>query len=343
MNWKTALFDVAWYTGIHRLTGRRYRADGSVLMLHRIRDDPGRTDFSPNSELEITPDFLRQLLQYFRSNEWDIISLDQLAECLRDERSGNPFVCFTFDDGYRDNLEIALPIFREFGAPMAIYLTTGLIDRTHLPWWYMVEDLLRNTDDLELDIDRHLETTKTATTRQKYTAFNRIRKHLLSAPGIAEPLLERLTKRYGYTPASFNPDLLLGWGDVRTLAQDELVTLGGHAVSHAPLSQLSEERVTAEMTLSGDSIQAECGVAPCHFCYPFGGAGECGAREYRLAEHAGYLTATTTYRSNITHSGRSSLHCIPRIPVKGSLQEIRYIEMNLSGFMPAVYNPMKQY
>ena len=45
------------------------------------------------------------------------------------------FVCFTFDDGYRDNLQYALPILKKYDAPFALYIPTSFPDRPGELWW----------------------------------------------------------------------------------------------------------------------------------------------------------------------------------------------------------------
>ena len=38
-------------------------------------------------------------------------------------------VAITFDDGYRDNLTVALPLLEKFGLPMTLFVTAGFVGR----------------------------------------------------------------------------------------------------------------------------------------------------------------------------------------------------------------------
>ena len=64
------------------------------------------------------------------------VSLEQVAAAL----DGGPRLpsrplLVTFDDGYRDNLTAALPVLRERGIPMTVFLATGLRGRrAPFPW-----------------------------------------------------------------------------------------------------------------------------------------------------------------------------------------------------------------
>ena len=49
--------------------------------------------------------------------------------------SGRPFAAFTFDDGFADSLTHALPVMERFGAPMTVYVATGMIEHSMDAWW----------------------------------------------------------------------------------------------------------------------------------------------------------------------------------------------------------------
>src|ERR1700759_469466 len=127
-----------WYSGIASQLARWTAGKGAILMLHRVQPGPAPA-FAPNARLSITPEYLASLLASLRDADIDILSLDDaLARIARPERTRR-FVCFTFDDGYRDNLEHALPVFQCFGARFTLYATTSFADRTLAPWWYALE------------------------------------------------------------------------------------------------------------------------------------------------------------------------------------------------------------
>ena len=126
-------------TGLHRVAARFTRGRGAILMFHRVRA-AGAVGFSPNSGLEITPDFLDSLLGRLRAQNFDIVDLDTAIARLGDARpDGRPFVALTFDDGYRDTADVALPILEKHAAPFAVYVTTGFADRSARMWWVEME------------------------------------------------------------------------------------------------------------------------------------------------------------------------------------------------------------
>ncbi len=78
-----------------------------------------------------------------RAKGWIVVSMDEAAERLAAGRTDRPFVALTFDDGYRDNLEWALPIMEREKAPFTIYAVPAFLERTGTIWWVVIEEAIR--------------------------------------------------------------------------------------------------------------------------------------------------------------------------------------------------------
>ncbi len=105
-----------YFTGAHYLLRPIFSGVGAIFMLHHVR--PRRDgEFQPNRHLEVAPEFLRAMLAHLRSRGIDIITMDEVHRRLIERNFSRRFACFTFDDGYRDNRDFALPVMREFDAP----------------------------------------------------------------------------------------------------------------------------------------------------------------------------------------------------------------------------------
>jgi len=136
-----------WYSGAARACERWTAGKGAILMLHRVQPEAAGV-FSPNARLSISPEYLRALLVGFRAADIDVISLDEALARVRDTKHTRRFVCFTFDDGYRDNLEHALPIFQRFHAPFTVYATTSFLNRALAPWWIALEQVIASEQEV---------------------------------------------------------------------------------------------------------------------------------------------------------------------------------------------------
>ena len=102
--------EALYFTGAHHLLRPLLGGVGAILTLHHVR--PPRADaFQPNRLLEVTPQFLEDVIRGVRRAGIETVTLDEMHRRLTERDFGRRFVCFTFDDGYRDNaaLRIADP------------------------------------------------------------------------------------------------------------------------------------------------------------------------------------------------------------------------------------------
>ncbi|MHA1559545.1 MAG: polysaccharide deacetylase family protein, partial [Alphaproteobacteria bacterium] len=110
-----ALLKAIGLTGTYRLLGRLASGAGTILTFHRVRPAPS-VAFTPNAHLEVTPDFLGDLVDWAKSDGIDIVTLDEAKRRLSGG-SHRRFLVLTFDDGYRDNLQFALPVLKQRNTP----------------------------------------------------------------------------------------------------------------------------------------------------------------------------------------------------------------------------------
>src|SRR5580698_5687909 len=143
--------EALYVTGAHRLFRPVFAGIGSIFMLHHVR--PARdTPFQPNNHLEVAPDFLRAVLVHLRARGIDIVTMDELHRRLTERDFSQRFACFTFDDGYRDNRDFALPIMREFDAPFAVYVASDFAQGTGRLWWVALELVVARAQVIEAEI-----------------------------------------------------------------------------------------------------------------------------------------------------------------------------------------------
>lgn len=133
---------------LHNLT---HPVLGRILMLHRVVEQ--RSD-GENRELEVTPQYLEQIIENYRQQGYCFISIDEACNIITKGKTKHPFVCLTFDDGYCDNYTTALPLLKRLNIPFAVYVTTEFVDNKLPMWWYPNEKLgLSNEELLSLDAE----------------------------------------------------------------------------------------------------------------------------------------------------------------------------------------------
>src|SRR5437763_12506161 len=102
-------FEALYFSGSHVWLRPFVSGVGAILTLHHVRP-PRKDAFQPNRLLEVSPAFLEDVIMGLQRSGVEIITLDEMHRRLKEQDFRSRFVCFTFDDGYRDNLRYALPI-----------------------------------------------------------------------------------------------------------------------------------------------------------------------------------------------------------------------------------------
>ncbi len=273
-----------------------------VLNYHRI-GDAAATPFDPDLFSATADAFDRQCR--FLARELDVIGLDQLDDAL--DTGAGRFAMITFDDGYRDNAELALPILRAHRLPATFFIATSFLDNPHLAWWDEIAWMVNHATATSLPPGPWSNTPLSlAPTAAAMTIRALLRCYKRLPANEATALVDELARLTG--AGRFDGDasaLWMTWEMARELHASGMA-IGGHTVSHQLLSRLPLDQQAAEIAGSRDRIAHEIGVPPTGFAYPVGKPGAFTADAKRLlAEHGftagfafdgGYQTFTTVDR-----------------------------------------------
>lgn len=330
-------------TGVHRLASPFVAGAGAILMFHRVRPAVGGA-FQPNRGLEITPAFLDEVLTSLRASDVDIVSMDEVHRRLAMGDNCRRFVALTFDDGYRDNRTYALPILKRHEAPFTLYVVADYAEGRGRMWWVTLENIVAASATLEAAIDGEPRVFTCATPEQKAATFVTLYDYVRTRPTYAEfrAIMARLARAGGIDPEDECRALTMGWGELRALAEEPLVTIGAHTISHPILTQLTEEAARHEIAGSAAAIAERLGLRPEHFAYPVGRPYAAGPREFRLAREAGFKTAVTTRPGVLFADHADHLTALPRIAVNGQFQSLHYLDVLLSGAPTALKNRFRR-
>jgi len=332
-----------YFTGAHRVLRPLVGGVGAILTLHHVRPGrPGR--FQPNRLLEITPRFFTRVVEDLRRSGVDLVSLDEMHRRLTEGDFARRFVCLTFDDGYRDTLQIAYPILKAEGIPFAVYVATSFPDRLGELWWLALEAVIARNKRIGLAIDSRNRTFDCTTIAEKQTLYEELYWWLRARPTETElrQVVRDLAGCYGVDLAAFCKDLCMSWEELAQLAADPLVTIGAHTVNHPMLAKLPDKTVRSEIDLSRSVIEAALAVRPAHLSYPVGDRTSAGPREFAAAAELGFKTAVTTRPGVLFPEHRHRLTALPRISLNGEYQRLRYVRVLLSGSATAMWNGFRR-
>jgi peptidoglycan/xylan/chitin deacetylase (PgdA/CDA1 family) len=334
---------VLYFTGAHHLLRPIFAGVGTIFMLHHVR--PRRdAAFQPNRHLEVAPEFLRAMLAHLRSRDVDIITMDELHRRLTERNFSRRFACFTFDDGYRDNRDFALPVMREFGAPFTVHVASDFAEGVGHLWWIALEMLIAKTSSIEADIAGVATRLDTSTPAAKAAAFQRLHDWLRGLPGGGDMQREIsvLCARYGFDETAISRDLCMSWDELKAFADDPLISVGAHTVTHCNLARQPREIASQEMTTSRARIENAVQRPVLHMAYPYGDKIAAGAREFALAQAAGFNTAVTTRPGMIFPESAGHLTALPRVSLNGNYQDTRILPVLTSGAATAMWNGFRR-
>ena len=263
--------ETLYFSGIHHVARQFLSGAGAILTFHRVR--PALPDpFQPNRILEITPEFLDEVLTRLAQSGIEIVTMDEVHRRLIDGKATRRFVALTFDDGYRDNRQYALPILARHNAPFTLFLPSDFAEGTGELWWVALERAIAGNDQVEVVIDEIAQVFDCATAEAKQIAFDTIYAQIRSAPTEEElrAPVRALAAACGLDMHGICRELCMGWDEIATFAAHPLVTIGGHTVTHAMLAKLNEAEARREMVEGARTIAARLGHMPAHFSYPVG-------------------------------------------------------------------------
>ncbi len=326
--------------GVHHLTTPIYAGLGCIFAFHRAVPPHDHLRLPSVAGLEVTPDWLEKSIEFIRSKGYDIVSLDSMVAILRGEAAPRRFAVFTFDDGYEDNYSVAYPVFRKLQAPFTVYVSTSFPERRFVPWWFLLEDLILSKTRLDVTVNGHAFSFDCYAESGKEAAFYQLRSEILEGTRVGyRETLRQVFEPHAVSISKYS-DLGMSWEQIQELSRDPLVTIGSHGVEHLPLAKLPAPELAEELLQSRITLERRIGKKVSHFCFPHGGRGEAGPREFEAAKKAGYATAVTTRAANIFPEHRSHLHSLPRGLISGVREgvDLDLLNLWLGGTIPALEN-----
>ena len=333
------VLNAARFTGLAPLLRPSLGGIGAILMLHRVTTAPVKP-LGINRHLIITPDFLDAAIGEMKRLGYKVVTMDEAVERLKVGRKLPRFATITADDAYRDNLVEALPVLERHEAPITIYVSPGLTNRTSDLWWDVLEDIVTARQEVYLTTPDGRIAVDCTTPARKVAANRQIHDYLTIdlAEDRQRDLLRDVARLAGIDFEAPARETLMDWDEIRTIAAHPLVTIGAHTVNHYNLRRLSDDKAWYEIVDATRIIEVETGLKPRHLAYPYGYESAVGEREVRLAEAAGYATAVTT-RHGVLYAGHAKhLHALPRISVNGRYQSVAHLRTMLSGVTTPLAN-----
>lgn len=301
-----------------------------ILMYHQVaerKSDPW--------DLAVTqPNFEQQMDAVHR--DFNIVSLEELAECIRRNKLYRRMLAISFDDGCFDNYTNARPVLSESDFPATFFCSTHACESGEQFWWEELENILLHADVLpsslkiealgrtfffDLKKDARLNEQSMAHIRswrvgqdpvnERERLFLELWKYIQPLPHAQQRGVVDSLYRWANIPPTVPKKVVMSATDLRSLSSNRLFSVGAHTVHHAMLAEHGVETQLFEVSQSKKTLESWLRKSVNSFAYPYGNYNDL---TRLLLMEAGYNHAVSTQQRAIT--AHDDVFQLPRIQVK---------------------------
>lgn len=308
-----------------RMAPRRASPAGRDLVLcyHGLDDGETREGefIDPKKKLPLAT-FRRQLDMLSQIGRF--VPLHEMYEAPRPE-CGWRFA-ITFDDGYRNNIEAALPVLEEYRAPLTWFVASAFVEnRYRLPWWDLLQFLERHLErplSVTLGAETHKLGTTPATPGRSET-FLRLRSLFLERAGdtiaMERVVVEAMQNRKIILPRN-------GFADpemVRSASTNGLVVIGAHTHNHINMARTSSIDIDKEVNANVAALCDWTDSTPRVFAYPYGTKNAVSQDAADMLRTYGFESAVTTRYNYL--GPEMDIYQLPRLTVQTSWSDAVFL------------------
>jgi len=285
------------WSGIGPLAGwlwrRRAASTWTVLGYHRV--GAAAKDGGPDI---VAPDRFRAQLRWLK-RRYDVVTVGAGFAAMRQGGRPRPMASVTFDDGYRDNVAVALPILLQEGCVATLYPTLEAIEEGRAPWPHRLSRALQRLfgsgravpaawPEAIADLAAAGSPAERGGTGGRIAAIVSMAKRLPAAE--CARLCAEVEALAG--PGAAGPEMLSA-AELRAWVAAGM-EVGSHTHRHPVLSRQTPEERRADLAGSRRGLERITGTPVIHLAYPNGRAGDWDDAVVADARAAGYQTAVTT-------------------------------------------------
>jgi glycosyltransferase involved in cell wall biosynthesis/peptidoglycan/xylan/chitin deacetylase (PgdA/CDA1 family) len=307
------LAGVAGRIGFGRVMYRVGRTDRlTVVAYHRIGEAAQVAPFDDGLR-SATPSAFAWQMEWL-ADRFNVIGLNDVRAILC---QGHPAprlpALVTFDDGYRDNYEHALPVLARLGLPAVVFVATDAIDSRQPHWWDVLAASLRAAPSARLTLPL-IGARDLRGPANRLAVHAELRAELKRVPAdVRAEAVDALTAMFA--PRRGWPDHMMTWDEARAM-NDAGIAIEPHTRSHPILTTLSSAAVEAEVRGSTARIAAEIGTAASAFAYP---NGDNDPQVRNAVQRCGVDLAFTLSPGPIAiDRARNARYAVPRIAIDAS-------------------------
>jgi len=237
----------------------------SILIYHRVL--PAKDELFPG---EVDRQEFSSQMALLKSR-FNVLPLAQAVALAKRGALPARAAAITFDDGYADNAEVALPVLREHGLHATFFIASGFLNGGRM-WNDSVIELVRRAPDGVLDASPlGLGVHPLHSTAERQRAIPALIRQLKYLPMMER--LEQVNRLAALAGSTLPDDLMMTTAQVRALRAAGM-DIGAHTVNHPILARLSDAQAREEIAQGKLALEDILGDKVTLFAYPNGKPGE---------------------------------------------------------------------
>lgn len=267
--------------------------NAGILMYHKIE----KYNFENNS---VSIENFEKQMQYAKNN-FNLVSLDDLANFLKNKKIPRNALAVTFDDGHSSVYKLAYPVLKKFNIPATIFVAFEAVENRSLIWTDEIDYMIQYSEikPLDLSINGQNFHFELSDWYSKFSAAKKIKENLKKVSEVEKSeIIALLKKSLGSVNVKINlQDFMITWNQAREMIESR-VSFGAHTLTHPILTKVSIEKAGFEIAESKRRLESCLNRPVLSFAYPNGEKDDINEEIKNKVKENGFLCACTTIFGN---------------------------------------------
>jgi len=259
----------------------------SILIFHRVHAVPDPLfPFEPDAERF-------ESLMRFVAATFRVMTLGEAVDHLLRDTLPPRSLVITFDDGYADNAEVALPILQRLGLRATFFISTGFLDGGRM-WNDSVIESVRASSKDSIDLAVFgLARQSMRTVEDRRRCIDALLPKIKYLP-LLERVGEVLRLQHLCGVGSLPDDLMMSTPQLQSLHRAGM-EVGAHTVNHPILKSISAKEAEREISDGRHALESLLDTSVDVFAYPNGKPGkDYDAAHVEIVRKLGFRCAVST-------------------------------------------------
>ena len=247
-------------------------------MYHRVLTNSEAERSFSNSGIVVSDDSFKTHIQYLKNN-FNLLNLDDVVDHVESRTQFDNLSCLiTFDDGWKDNFNNALPILKAYNAPALVFLPTYYISSNNLFWQECLSNIIcslcRNRKNIPDILTKHGLDGLVIKSPEEIKAG--INNYLSSLKSLSNKKIDAILDEFqmyfeerNLSIPTNTVDKYITWEQASEMAENN-VQFGSHAISHRLLTKLENSDLNNELKQSKEIINEKLNISISSIAYPNG-------------------------------------------------------------------------